>query len=454
MKVEENALRNFRNLVSEDLTRALETSSDIASRSCIYPPIATIWLMIMQRLNSDHSLAKAIEQFKRGSLDDILNYDIKRVSHRKISGATGGYCRARTRISLESVERAADVINQALESTHPESTRKEPQVYAIDGSTLRIAHTEKNCAVYPPNSNQKGQAHFPLVRFSVATNVRTGVAGRVVYGSYSGNKATDELSLAEKILPTLPKNSIVIGDRYYGCPRFAVTTKDAGCECICRLKEANTKKYIGSPRKKSGEENITWKSTFSRKKGNTDYSIQGRLIWHTLQRKGFKPIKLFLFTTLDLPIKKIVELYGLRWNVELDLRDIKSTLGMKMLNVKTPDMAHKELVLGMVAYNLIRHLMIGIARNIKVSPRELSFSRTLKRVDAIFFAVVYEYEPKPPQSLLFSLFCEANSLKLPKRKKRRPTEPRKVYSKGRVPLMVQSRETERQIIQQKQRIKP
>jgi hypothetical protein len=32
-----------------------------------------------------------------------------------------------------------------------------------------------------------------------------------------------------------------------------------------------------------------------------------------------------------------------RWNVELDLRNVKATLGMAMLSCKTPEMCTKEL---------------------------------------------------------------------------------------------------------------
>ena len=33
--------------------------------------------------------------------------------------------------------------------------------------------------------------------------------------------------------------------------------------------------------------------------------------------------KLYFFTTLDLPPKQILELYGYRWNIETDLRSLK-----------------------------------------------------------------------------------------------------------------------------------
>ena len=67
-----------------------------------------------------------------------------------------------------------------------------------------------------------------------------------------------------------------------------------------------------------------------------------------------------------------------RWNVELDLRNVKDTLGMAMLSCKTPEMCEKELWVYMLAYNLIRLLMMQAAVQAHVLPRELSFKHTVQ----------------------------------------------------------------------------
>ena len=51
----------------------------------------------------------------------------------------------------------------------------------------------------------------------------------------------------------------------------------------------------------------------------------------------------------------------LQWDIELDLRNIKTTLGMEQLRCKTPEMAEKELWVYLLAYNLIRLLMAQAA---------------------------------------------------------------------------------------------
>ncbi|AWP24280.1 hypothetical protein C4901_13875 [Acidiferrobacter sp. SPIII_3] len=71
-------------------------------------------------------------------------------------------------------------------------------------------------------------------------------------------------------------------------------------------------------------------------------------------------------------------LYAQRWNVELDLRNIKTTLGVDVLRCLTPRMVEKELWVHLLAYNLIRLLMAQAALDASVHPRQLSFKHTVQ----------------------------------------------------------------------------
>ena len=63
---------------------------------------------------------------------------------------------------------------------------------------------------------------------------------------------------------------------------------------------------------------------------------------------------------------------------QLDLRNIKTTLGMEMLSCKTPAMAQKEIWVYLLAYNLIRLMMAQSALLADRLPRQLSFKHTLQ----------------------------------------------------------------------------
>jgi hypothetical protein len=151
---------------------------------------------------------------------------------------------------------------------------------------------------------------------------------------------------------------------------------------------------------------------------------------------------LVLFTNTDLSLKEVVELYGRRWNVELELRDLKSTLDMDMLYVKSPEMGAKELLLGVAAYNLIKRIMCVSARILRVTPQDFSFTRTLQRVMAIGESSFNGFRLPTAGGELHGLLVDLRGLLLPKRS-RRKTEPRKVWARGAEHTMKISREYER-----------
>jgi hypothetical protein len=57
------------------------------------------------------------------------------------------------------------------------------------------------------------------------------------------------------------------------------------------------------------------------------------------------------------PAAMIAELYRQRRGIELDFRDLKTTLGMQFINAKTPEMARKEILMFFIVFNVIRYLM-------------------------------------------------------------------------------------------------
>ena len=83
--------------------------------------------------------------------------------------------------------------------------------------------------------------------------------------------------------------------------------------------------------------------------------------------------------------------YGQRWQVELDLRALKTHMRMEMLRTKSPELARKEIAMHFLAYNLIRGLMSEAARVEQVKPRSLSFVRSVHTVRA--FEESHLYDP-------------------------------------------------------------
>ena len=95
-----------------------------------------------------------------------------------------------------------------------------------------------------------------------------------------------------------------------------------------------------------------------------EVAVQGRILVTTMLKRR------------EVGKAALSHLYEQRWQVELDLRNIKTTLGMNLLSCNTPQMNEKELWVHLLAYNLIRLLMAQAASRCGVHPRQLSFKHT------------------------------------------------------------------------------
>ena len=83
---------------------------------------------------------------------------------------------------------------------------------------------------------------------------------------------------------------------------------------------------------------------------------------------------LFFFTTLDVKPKRILALYGLRWNIETDLRSLKRTVNLHQVTSKSQTMVEKEVLMAIGAYNVVRAVQYLSASQAAWRPRQLSFS--------------------------------------------------------------------------------
>jgi hypothetical protein len=90
-----------------------------------------------------------------------------------------------------------------------------------------------------------------------------------------------------------------------------------------------------------------------------------------------------LFDAQKYSAADLAELYRARWNVELDIRSLKTTMQMEYLRCLTPKMVRKEIAMHLLAYNLIRGTMAEAAALTNQIPRELSFKGALQTLNAL-----------------------------------------------------------------------
>jgi len=106
-----------------------------------------------------------------------------------------------------------------------------------------------------------------------------------------------------------------------------------------------------------------------------------REIRRTVQRHGFRPLTVTIVTTLldpqIYPAEELIELRLSRWTIETNIRHLKITLGMDVLKCQTLAGIRKERLVFLLVYNLIRLLLLQVARSQHVHVNRLSFADAL-----------------------------------------------------------------------------
>jgi hypothetical protein len=432
-KIALDALALFQAALPAELFERQRKAAGQLREKGVYTAAVVVLLIILQRLlPGKATLNGAVQQVLSGRLKGLMPKH-KRLQEDTLSGNTGAYCRARCRLPKAVAEMAADQVVEYLLAEHQEALPGlGRQAFLLDGSSLDLPHTEELLKVYPPGSNRHGEAHWPVMRVVVAHDLVSGIALRPAWGPMYGEQAVSEQALAESILDRFPEGSVMVDDRNFGVFSVVWYADQKKHPFVVRLTDARARSLLGGKLPQQTDQWITWKpSRWDRRAHPTlpgDAAIRVRLIATRVVRKG-KVIQLYLVTTLDLPLEQIVELYGFRWNIELDLRSLKQTVHLHSLRSTTPDMADKELVLGVTAYNFVRAAIYAAARTANMNPRQISFSRAQDVVNAFLPNLQGARSEQEYALELEKMLRRIAQCKLP-RSSHRPSYPRAVWPRG------------------------
>jgi hypothetical protein len=411
----------------------------------LLPPVLTLWGMIFQRINPDHTCDAAWSYLTSDPVRERLG--LAPIAPAEVSESPSAYCQARQRLPDA-------VIHGVLQAT-AEAFRRELgedalwrglRVNLFDGSTLRLPATAALTQHYGTASNQHGPSHWPILRLVAGFDLFSGVTNDVTEGPYR----TSEQSLAVQLIRRLGKGFLHIGDRNFGTYAILQATTAAGSAALLRLRITQARRLAGQALHSGLDLAITWSP--SRYDDCAEDlptpAVAGRVLYVRLERDGFRPIDLYLFTTLTeretFPLADLVALYGERWKVELDLRHVKTTLQMEQLESRSVDLVRKELGLGLTAYNLLRGLMGVAAVLAERAPLELSLAQCWRRTLDAGRGLAPTASPDDILRVLDRLLIRLGRCLLPKRSHER-FEPRAVWGRPRVyPTIKGSRELARQ----------
>jgi len=342
-------------------------------RERLFPPTETLSMFLAQALSADRSCQKAVNDTAVKRLAGGLPL---------CSTHTGAYCRARERLPVRMVCTLARYAGRGITARVPEPWRwRGRPVRLVDGTTVVLPDTPANQAVYPQPRNQKPGLGFPLCRMVGLVCLGSGAVLDAAIGRYQG-KGGDEQSLLRSLLDTLECGDLLLGDAYYATYFLLCTLRERGIDGVFEQHGARQRTTDFRCGQRLGQRDhliVLEKPTIKPDwMTQADYEQAPDTVTVRELRTGGKTLVTTLLDPKQTSKSDLKRLYCSRWHVELDLRNIKTTLGMDVLSCQTPQMNEKEMWVHLLAYNLIRLLMTQAALDAGVHPRKLSFKHTVQ----------------------------------------------------------------------------
>ena len=311
---------------------------------------------------------------------------------------TGAYCKARRKLPESFLQRLCYEVAEQVEDQAPNTWLwKGRHVFLGDGSTLSMPDTPANQQAYPQPRTQKRGLGFPIMRVVVLLALATGVLHGAACGPYVG-KNQGEPALLRTLLGRLRPGAVLVGDRYYGSYWLVALAQQVGADVVFRQHQRRVSDFRRGLRLGREDHLVVW--TKPQRPAWLDEATYQALPETLTVRElrvqvdvpGYRTKQVTVVTTLldarAYAKEDVAHLYRARWQVELDLRAIKTHLHMDVLRCKTPNMVRKEIWAHFLAYNLTRRVVAAAAQDQGVRPRDLSFLAAVQTLNEFRWLLV------------------------------------------------------------------
>lgn len=347
----------FAEVLSEAHIAEVLDEHQVSYRQVLYTPIVVLWAWISQVIDTDKSLSNAV---KRVTTWMALAGEVVP------SADTGGYSKARKRLPWELLPSLLQRTASALHAQVPaEQDWCGRRVKAFDGTSIQMSDTTINPAEYPQVSTQQPGCGFPIARLVVWFCLTSGAVLEAAIAPFD----ISEWQLSRQLYACLAPEDVVVADSAYGTYADLAFVKAAGADGIFRKHHARKCDFRRGKKLGIGDHRLQWSrpsqcpASMSLEVFETlPLVLEVREVHLLIRQSGFRPHEIILVTTLGDPKRypkaKLADLYQLRWQAtEVNLKHLKTTLGLEMSTAKSPEMVKKDVWMHLLAYNLLRTLM-------------------------------------------------------------------------------------------------
>lgn len=381
-------LKNTKGLPFEDLlgTFCLQNHLDedkIVRRDRIFSLKTTVNAFLTQVISADPSCQATISRVAAQAA----------AQGGEISVNTAGYCKARQRLPEKLLPLLACKSANDLEKRIPADLlwRKKYPRKLVDGACISMPDTVKNQEAYPQPKTQKEGLGFPLARVVAVISLATGAVLDFAIAPYAG-KGTGENALIRQLLHCFESGDIFLADCYYASFFLIGALIKKGVHIAIPKHASRNCDFRKGKRLGKKDHIVEWEKP-ARPEWMDEETYQSHPKYLNMRetkisssKKGHRTKSRIIVTTFldpkDVSKDELNELYDQRWFVEICFLAIKETMQMGVLRCKTPEMIFKEIWAHLLAYNLVRKIMVDAAIKYDKEITKLSFKLSLQCIIA------------------------------------------------------------------------
>jgi putative transposase len=389
----------------ELISRCLAESGTVTLRKRRLPLEMMVWCVVGMALERKEPLHQIVNR-----LDIMLPGDRPFV-------APSAVIQARQRLGSEAVRQ---VFLQTAQLWHSATTHPHwcgLTLLAVDGVVWRTQDTPENDEAFPRQTYAGQPGLYPQVKMVCQMELTSHLLTAAAFGTMKES----EYTLAEQLIGQTADNTLTLLDKGYYSLGLLNAWSQAGEHRHWMIPLKKGAQYEEIRKLGKGDHLVRLKtSPQARKKWpELEEEMTARLL--TFTRKG-KVCHLLTSMTdgMRYPGVEMAALYGHRWEIELGYREIKQTMQLSRLTLrsKKPERVKQELWGVLLAYNLVRYQMIKMAASLKgYWPNQLSFSESCGMVMRMLMTLQGASPGRIPE-LMQDMESMAQMVKLPMRRER------------------------------------
>lgn len=336
-------------------------------------------------------------------LIQILHGNVACTALRHLTGrvfSAAAYVKARARLPLALFE---ELLRRVVARLLPESPTfgwwRGHRTWLLDGSSFSMPDTPVLPKHFGQPGNQRPGCGFPVAHILALFDAATGFLQCVL----AAPLRTHDMAHAATMHPEMRAGDILVADRGFASFAHLALLFLRNLHGVFRCHQRQIVDF--RPRRRhggKGRPRSRWLKRLGRHDQLVEYAkpnaaprwmsaaefaglpetLVVRELRFTIRQRGRRTHVITLVTTLldpeRYPAAALADLYGVRWQVETNLRHLKTTMKMEVLHCQTVAGVLKELAMFALAYNLIRLVMLEAAQRQQVPLDRISFVDALR----------------------------------------------------------------------------